>query len=490
VLRFHYSLSLLQSAAQRAFRERKQTQLAELQARVQTYEQGEIERNVQLQNIAKRLKEENEALRLENKLLKERMINFEQEHEVCPENDKKRWRDDSPLSNPSRATPPTNKRSRVFSNSPSARALQLVTSPTPSPSSMVSSPASNGSSGTRFSPPFDTQLDLGEASLPDLLDLSSNVKPLQLTYGQPFDCGFCNEDTPCVCREIAVQQAAERMGVTCFKAADYSTGNLTQTTSVHLQPHSVAPTNHTSILDNLPPYFPPVPLRAGPPSSKMDQTFVAAPPLAAQCASSVTCSGEPSNCAACADDAFGKAFCTAIEESITAQSSCADCPCKDSPGSNQDNHMNCCIKFPNCSCGPSVSIECEPETIPTNDAWRQLKSHPNVAFADLTLLAEVVARRSKCTGPEVVISPALGSVTPERTFSPKLSLPSDNDPILLADPHAHYHQKERIPAQLNGSSPPGLGQHDVPTRCSRRRVRKVQTDAVQAALRLLDAKFS
>lgn len=494
MLRFHCSLSLLQSAAQRAFRERKQTQLAELQARVQTYEQGEIERNVQLQNIAKRLKEENEALRLENTLLKERILKVEQGHEICPENDKKRWRDDSPPSNPSIAIPPANKRSRVSCESPPVRALpQLVTSHTPSPSSMVSSPGSNESSETRFSPlPFDTRPDLNEASLPDLLDLSSNVKPLELAHGQTFDCGLCNEDTPCVCREIAVHnQVAEHMDVTSFKAADYNTGNLTQTTSVHLQPHSIAPTHHTSILDNLPPYQPPVPLR---PASIMDPSFVSAPPLAVQCASSVTCSGEPSNCMACADDAFGKAFCTAIEESITAQSPCADCPCKDNSGSSQDKSisaplMNCCIKFPNCSCGPSISIECEPETMPTNDAWRQLKSHPNVAFADLNLLAEVVARRSKCTGPEVVISPALGSVTPERTLSPKFSLPSDYDPILLTDPHAHYHEKERARSQSNGPSSSGLGQQDVLTRCNRRRVRKVQTDAVQAALRLLDAKF-
>ncbi|CAG8782150.1 538_t:CDS:1, partial [Acaulospora colombiana] len=57
-------------AAQRAFRERKQSQLSELQARVQQYEQGEIERSITLQNLGKRLKDENDLLRQENEQLK------------------------------------------------------------------------------------------------------------------------------------------------------------------------------------------------------------------------------------------------------------------------------------------------------------------------------------------------------------------------------------------------------------------------------------
>lgn len=47
--------------------------MAELQARVEQYERGEIERNVALQAAAKRLKEENEALKKENAELKQMM---------------------------------------------------------------------------------------------------------------------------------------------------------------------------------------------------------------------------------------------------------------------------------------------------------------------------------------------------------------------------------------------------------------------------------
>ena len=45
----------------------------DLQARITAYEQGEIERSVALQALAKRLKEENEVLRKENEVLREKV---------------------------------------------------------------------------------------------------------------------------------------------------------------------------------------------------------------------------------------------------------------------------------------------------------------------------------------------------------------------------------------------------------------------------------
>ena len=88
-------------AAQRAFRERKQSQLAELQARIQQYEQGEIERNVALQSVAKRLKEENDTLREENMTLKAKVAQLEQERDQkAKEADNKRGRDEIHGSDP------------------------------------------------------------------------------------------------------------------------------------------------------------------------------------------------------------------------------------------------------------------------------------------------------------------------------------------------------------------------------------------------------
>ena len=134
--------------------------------------------------------------------------------------------------------------------------------------------------------------------------------------------------------------------------------------------------------------------------------------------------------------------------------------------------------------------------MPTSEAWRQIKSHPNAAFTDLSLLAEVVARRSKCTGPRVEISPAPGSITPERDLSPGLGLPAfiqqlDSQSIILTDPHAQYHERQRTRGSGSGtSSPPQLVPQDVLVKCGRQRVREVMTDGVRDALRLLDARFA
>lgn len=131
-----------------------------------------------------------------------------------------------------------------------------------------------------------------------------------------------------------------------------------------------------------------------------------------------------------------------------------------------------------------------PETISCDTAWRQLKSHPNVAFTDLSLLADVVARRSKCAGPRVEIYPAPGSVTPERGLSPSVGARSqhydrDDQSILLADPRRDgRHAGEHAP-----SPPPQLVPQEVLISCGRQRVREVMADGVRDALRLLDAKF-
>ncbi|KAH0590604.1 hypothetical protein H2248_000740 [Termitomyces sp. 'cryptogamus'] len=466
-------------AAQRAFRERKQSQLAELQARVQSYEQGEIERNVALQNIAKRLKEENDILRTENALLKEKLVKSGLTLAIRLENDQKRPRDDSPVLNPGL------KRIKTVEDSPRP---PPTLSFTPSPPSTASSPNSSDSSDNRCSPlpSYETQSDTIQT--PQLLQFPS-MKPTQADGNgfPPFDCGFCTEDTPCMCRELVQQVHAQN---------NYGQSNLAsniQTTNpIQFIPGPPSPPE--CILENLPPYQPAVPLRRRPGTSNVNSVFAVtsqAPP--------VTCTGDPSNCMACADDAFGKAFCLAIEESVTSQAPCTDCPCNQTvslSGLHRDcNPSNNSYRSLSSDYTPSAStstIEAGPETMPTNDAWRQIKAHPNVSFADLALLAEVVARRSKCTGPKVVILPALGSVTPERTASPAsstINLPADHESVLLTDPHAHFREKERVRSS-GPSSSPRLAPQDVLIRCGRQGVREVPTDAVRTALRLLDAKFT
>ncbi|TFK41051.1 hypothetical protein BDQ12DRAFT_696989 [Crucibulum laeve] len=482
-------------AAQRAFRERKQSQLAELQARIQSYEQGEVERNVALQNIAKRLKEENEQLRRENLFLKEKCSKLQKDKE-SREGEKKRWRDDSPTNSIVSDAPA---RKKLRPSSPNSQFPALPMAYNQSPSSMVSTPDSNGTSDA-FSPiSYATPPDSSCHSLDNMLDFSSSVKAICVDeHAFPtFDCGFCNEDTPCVCREIARQQAAERAALTTLKSDNCSMSQQSQPIN-HTE--RVLKSTQSSILENLPTYQAPIPLRRRTAGSRSVSVFPVHPQVSSLAppaqTSAATCSGDPSNCMACADDPFGKAFCSAIEESVASRSACSDCPC-DCTHNSSIPQKGCCGNQVNCqSCSSSsfanrslIPPTADTKTIPTNDAWRQIKAHPNVAFADLSLLADVVASRSKCTGPRLVLSPEPRIGTIEGISETQLgNTPQSGvgEPVILTDPHARY--KER---HVSSTSPPlQLVPQEVLLKCGRQRVREVHTDAVRDALRLLDTKFS
>lgn len=45
------------------------------------------------------------------------------------------------------------------------------------------------------------------------------------------------------------------------------------------------------------------------------------------------------------------------------------------------------------------------DTMTPDEAWQALKAHPNARTANLAMLADVVARRTKCVGPRVELSP-------------------------------------------------------------------------------------
>ncbi|KAF9015241.1 hypothetical protein BDQ17DRAFT_1340727 [Cyathus striatus] len=478
-------------AAQRAFRERKQSQLAELQARIQSYEQGEIERNVALQSIAKRLKDENEQLRRENQLLKEKMESIEKERQSIQENEKKRARYSSPSVHPDSTLFPAKKKTKLDNDSPpsSSSFSQLPFSYIPSPS-MASTPDSNGSSDT-FSPlPYDPQPESPQASFNNLINFSAtSIKPTDVDANNSFvafSCGFCNEDTPCVCREIALQHAADRATLATFKSED------------HPRERPTAEVSSDSILENLPPYQPPVPLRRKSRSSNIS-IFPTQPASSAPSSGKVaTCSGDPSNCLACADDPFGKAFCSAIEETITARATCSDCPGRRSDritdvSLKPSGSGSCCEGRFDCKrCTSSLAStmmemdSTQKETIPTNEAWQQIKAHPNVAFADLSLLADVVVSRTSCSGPSVDISPMVTMDGVNSTNNSSSACASSAVAGLLTDPRSRY--KERMHSAA--SPPPQLVPQEVLIQCGRRRVREVHADAVRDALRLLDAKFS
>lgn len=548
-------------AAQRAFRERKQSQLAELQVRVQQYEQGEIERNVALQNIAKRLKEENDKLRQENAQLNEKLSAAEEERDSLRELSRKRWREESGPPTPSYGLEmPTRKRQRPRTDTMDSFASHNVPSPYYSPSSIASSPASNDH--TSFSPmpslppPRESSgmpMFPQGSSLSNIFDFISSGKTNIFEPGgglDTFSCGFCSDSTPCVCRELALQQVGERLGMSTAPPFKVEHAGNTQVVELHLGNTHIS-SQQSSILENLPAYQPPVPLRRrGGPRTTVAPIFPISQQPQLPASSSPTqdpsCTGDPSNCPACADDAFGRAFCAAISKTVASSSRCSSCPCGSEGGCNHtvnNNNSNgpCCGNPASCSRArenaaqsssparsplalpdmgivgqtSSSSFDTQMGTIPCHDAWRQIKSHPNVTFADLDLLAEVVARRAKCTGPRVEIFPAPGSITPERGISP-LTLPTSftpqqhlqhqqmgmtmsmstgtgtgiQQPMMHTQDHRHL---ELLTDRARGGAPSPplqLVPQDILMQCSRQRVREVHADAVQDALRILDAKFS
>ena len=127
------------------------------------------------------------------------------------------------------------------------------------------------------------------------------------------------------------------------------------------------------------------------------------------------------------------------------------------------------------------------KTIPCSEAWRQLKSHPNIAFADLSMLADVVARRTKCSGPQARSEHSGDDCI---TVLPSEAVRGDNDsdsPVLLIDPHAHY-RKESI-SHAPSQPPFTLVPEHVLMRCGRRHLREVDSAGVSEALRILDGQF-
>ena len=480
--------------AQRAFRERKQSQIAELQARLQSYEKGEVERSVALQSIAKRLKEENEKLLKENLLLKEKLSNIGESESGRSE--RKRLRNDSPPTLSaiarSRADYFGRKRSKSLCDSAHPQIPEFETFLVPSPSSLISSPDCEIAPISSDPPPQGSQAILQQpSSLTSLLDFSSDTKANNLDSGVTFtgfDCGLCDSDSSCVCQDVALPGTSRQAPL---KMADFERRCSRKSTEQVLHPTAM-PACGMSILDNLPGYQPPIPLPwSGLPKSK--SIF----PVSAQLqppsnVAPTSCSGDPANCTACANDPFGKAFCQAVQYSTNAMPLCVSCPCCPDPAIGTGVELaSIGVTSRGVECGswgsscPETSLltsnsssNSQPGTIPTSEAWRQLKSHPNVEFTDLALLADVVVHDSRCAGPQQTV------------LTPDVVTPSSNTERLDSDGDRQLQDRQVIDGEDEESRyPRGLVPHNALMDCGRRRVREVRTDALNAALRLLDTKF-
>jgi AP-1-like transcription factor len=387
----------------------------------------------------------------ENTTLKETIASLQRERDALQtaQQDRKRHREDSPSAlTPDRKKSKGNQSSELTS-AESVPLTRLSISIEPSSPSMVSTPDTLDTTDSALSPiHHDSQVD---HSLSSIMEYHQKVDFSAAPFPS-FSCGFCSVDVPCVCREVGLHQASGESKIEVFEPSP----NII----------SLDPPQEVSILDNLPAYQPPIPLRRKTNPGPTKPVFEVTPLACNDDGKPANCSGDPSNCAACADDTFGRAFCEAIGKSASTSSSYTD----------TDRVVQ----------AQSTGAALE-ETISTDAAWKQLKSHPNVEFSDLSLLADVVARRSKCTGPRVLLSPPpteLQKAARETGFS---KCGSDSQPVLLTDPHAPYHSP-----QLGRASPPlRLVPQEILVKAGqRRRIQHVNAAGVQDALRLLDAKFA
>ncbi|BEI80660.1 hypothetical protein CcaverHIS002_0111890 [Cutaneotrichosporon cavernicola] len=180
---------------------------------------------------------------------------------------------------------------------------------------------------------------------------------------------------------------------------------------------------------------------------------------AGQSRAEAVCTGDPSNCDACRNDRFGQEFCGHLfgvndadndndKDKGDQKKGCAGCtkgkcggdkgpltarsmsisslmdgpvpspstsaPATPGPVGDAPLVLTCCGAPELCghAAGCDDSMPVEEETKPTPDetirpdqAWKQLKAHPNAQFTPLAVLADVVARRTRCDGPRVELSP-------------------------------------------------------------------------------------
>ncbi|GAA6063508.1 hypothetical protein JCM10212_004770 [Sporobolomyces blumeae] len=585
--------------SQKAFRERRQEYVTELEEKVRQLEAGEGEKCVFYQQQAQRAKAESTALAAENDQLKKSLDRLRREIEAL----KSRY--SSPAADAqdgldkgkARALPadfdhdaPSSTTSKRPRRSAAVRAQAVVAaaSGATSPSAFGSSSSSlrhrSSSSSTSSHPSPSTSTSSTLHSPPTSSSVSTfpvfahsplnEVHPASPAAASPehaqdafagsdphaSSCGFCATSSDCLCAEIGFKTGP----------ASSSTLNALSAPSSYSDLAGAGPRNDDDLDDlfaNETTYEPAVPLRLASSSSsngsrrKVKSVWAIEPSTTkfeavVAVADKVLCSGDPSNCPACSDDPFGKAFCNALSSTVCSTTPCANCPgnCGTSSSKSRSDRIptpppdlyarpvpslptvastsssvidaeeaalfESLTDLPCCG-NPSLcgSLTCQPasssgqesapvydssgpanaetillprsvepgvrtvETVPCNEAWSVLKAHPNIAFADLQMLAEVVSKRTHCAGP--VLSPVQPSSSSarfyQRSTSPNRPFdgpPSSAGPLPFSGP------------EPSASSKPQLVPHATLLQCSvdagvRKRL-TVERGAVNEALELLD----
>ncbi|BGO90736.1 hypothetical protein NBRC10512_000676 [Rhodotorula toruloides] len=429
--------------SQKAFRERRQEYVTELEEKVRRLEAGEGEKCVFYQQQAQKAKVESQQLWEQNVALKREIEALKLELAKVGGGSGGRAGGKAGEKGKARAVPDdfvdtatTTKRPR---RSAAIRAKAVVASATssspPEPAAVgthspVSAASPDGAS-TSHCPHAVVSLSPSNGGLP--------VPPFAAPT-QHQRCTFCSGDANCFCAEVGYEVApsSATAAMQIVEMAAAASPNIVKEEHVDSAFNDVG-------------YEPAVPLRLrrsqnkplttvwAIESSSSRSTSVVATPSATK----VVCSGDPANCPACSDDPFGKAFCNALSSTVCSTQPCANCPSHATrrkiptpPPESVDDEAAIFESFTDLPCckDPALcgSLTCKPEdeshhstpastasrernvdTVPCNEAWTQLKQHPNIGFADLQMLADVVAKRTYCDGPVASTPPPPPGVTSE-----------------------------------------------------------------------------
>lgn len=276
-------------------------------------------------------------------------------------------------------------------------------------------------------------------------------------------CGLCAPESGCIC-QTPLELHSKDIGFSFEFPKDANTVGMSpiEGNNDFEEPNS--------ILDRLPKFQPAVPLRSRPTAKRGDRILFRVHAVSPD----AKCSGDPANCAACADDPFGQAFCAAFDDAVGSFKSCGGCPGKDVGESNLSMIADASGQVETAPIMHSTIADVNSNDVVSRDvAWKRLKSHPNAPFADLRLLAEVVAKNSSCQGPVLGFSHAESSKVKhaDETMQGDGSTEVRGD----SDSEVHHH--------------PSLVPQEILIECGRKRLVNIREGGIQEALRLLDARL-
>ncbi|ORY25644.1 hypothetical protein BCR39DRAFT_543531 [Naematelia encephala] len=418
--------------SQRAHRARKTDYISTLEERLRAYEADEIHSNVRLQEVARALKADNERMKAEMSKLREQVAVNTERWEV----EKAGLMDtitnlQNQVDQPSRhLTAPATARPRASTLStrpqiptPLPRQTRPLADCPICPDPDPDCPCQQQTSLTVPQPQVTPRLDVLTLAAKALANVPH--------------CGVCQSADECLC--AAVEEHPPDHDLDHETKPDISSlelgcGLCTSGDFCACKTSSSSPTKTTTTTATV---NTAVPLRL----ARTGKAKVSV--WALQTVQEAVCTGDPQNCEACRNDSFGREFCENLFENPSPVASSS---------SSSPTGFTKCTHVDSTSCAPQ-QIE---DTMRADEAWKALKAHPNARFASLSLLADVVARR-----------------TPAEALSTHTS-PRENAHIRPA------------PASVQTTSPLTVHSTPPPTSGKKRRM-NVETSAVRDALKLLDS---